>query len=194
MGEPLLPDHVFNIPVDEPELHPAYDFFTPGPLPGYAGNPKNNNSGLRQMCHYLESLKLWRMSRWLAPVPPPSIYEVGGPPTAAAEGQSFPLLACGLPVPSSVIEDLSTRLGNLEYGHEQLVKKVIQVQVMASQMVYAANRWEQVGSQVEQGQQNTTQRDEVITDPAGAGFTGSIAVERFADSAAADYGFGDEQL
>nr|GEV22799.1 hypothetical protein [Tanacetum cinerariifolium] len=33
----------------------------------------------------------------------------------------------GLPIPSSVIKDLSTRLGNLEYGHGQLVKKVIQV-------------------------------------------------------------------
>ncbi|GKE33810.1 hypothetical protein Tco_1453132 [Tanacetum coccineum] len=55
------------------------------------------------------------------------VYEVGGPSTAAAEGQSFPLLAPGLPVPPLVIEDLSTRLGNLEYGHGQLVKKVIQV-------------------------------------------------------------------
>ncbi|GJY03998.1 hypothetical protein Tco_0369938, partial [Tanacetum coccineum] len=43
------------------------------------------------------------------------------------EGQSFPLLASGLPVPPLVIEDLSTRLGNLEYGHRQLVNKVIQV-------------------------------------------------------------------
>ncbi|GJS74233.1 hypothetical protein Tco_0707074 [Tanacetum coccineum] len=29
--------------MDEPEPHPAYDFFTPGPLLGYAGNPNNNN-------------------------------------------------------------------------------------------------------------------------------------------------------
>ncbi|GJZ20724.1 hypothetical protein Tco_0557314 [Tanacetum coccineum] len=42
-------------------------------------------------------------------------------------GASFPLLAPGLLVPPSMIEDLSTRLGNLEYGHGQLVKKVIQV-------------------------------------------------------------------
>ncbi|GKF40938.1 hypothetical protein Tco_0124280, partial [Tanacetum coccineum] len=93
----------------------------------------------------------------------------------------------GLPVPPSVIEDLSTRLGNLEYGHGQLVKKVIQVsdaevaagvsigeiglrvyaiegqmQVMASQMVQAVDRWEQVGAQVEQGQQTATQRDKEI--------------------------------
>ncbi|GJU91745.1 hypothetical protein Tco_1304168 [Tanacetum coccineum] len=75
-------------------------------------------------------------------VPLPSVYEVGGPSTSAAEGQSFPHPVFGLPVPPSVIEDLSTRLGNLEYGHGQLVKKV-----MASQMVYAAGRFEQVGTQ-----------------------------------------------
>ncbi|GJT48400.1 hypothetical protein Tco_0974557 [Tanacetum coccineum] len=91
-------------------------------------------------------------------VPPPSVYEVGGPFTAAAEGQSIPLPASGLPVPPSMIEDFSTRLGNLEYGHGQLVKKV-----MVSQIVYAADRRKQVGTQVEQGQLIATQRDEVIT-------------------------------
>ncbi|GKE07546.1 hypothetical protein Tco_1399564 [Tanacetum coccineum] len=60
-------------------------------------------------------------------VPPPSVYEVGGPSTADAEGPSFPHSASGLPVPPSVIEDLSTRLGYLEYGHGQLVQMVIQV-------------------------------------------------------------------
>ncbi|GJX33696.1 hypothetical protein Tco_0245253 [Tanacetum coccineum] len=93
-------------------------------------------------------------------VQPPSIYEVGGLSTTAAEGPHFPLPAPGLPVPPLVIEDLSTHLGNLEYGHGQLVKKMIQV--MASQMVHAADRWEQVGAQVEQGQQTATQRDEEI--------------------------------
>nr|GEV71069.1 hypothetical protein [Tanacetum cinerariifolium] len=43
MGEPLSPDRVFDFPMDEPESYLAYDFFAPGPLPGYAGNPKNNN-------------------------------------------------------------------------------------------------------------------------------------------------------
>ncbi|GKC97410.1 hypothetical protein Tco_1167685, partial [Tanacetum coccineum] len=43
MGEPLSPDRVFDFPVDESEPHLAYDFFTPGLLPGYAGNPNNNN-------------------------------------------------------------------------------------------------------------------------------------------------------
>ncbi|GJW62645.1 hypothetical protein Tco_0111980 [Tanacetum coccineum] len=100
-------------------------------------------------------------------VPPPSTYEVGGPSTAA-EGQSFTLPAPGLHMPLSVIEDLCTRMGNLEYGHGQLMKKVIQVsdakvadgitigeigprvsavegqvQVMVSQMVQAMGRYEQ---------------------------------------------------
>ncbi|GKF60654.1 hypothetical protein Tco_0177440 [Tanacetum coccineum] len=39
-------------------------------------------------------------------VPPPSVYEVGCPSTAAAEGPSFPLPAHGLPIPPTVIEDL----------------------------------------------------------------------------------------
>ncbi|GJY99597.1 hypothetical protein Tco_0517027 [Tanacetum coccineum] len=105
-------------------------------------------------------------------VPPLSTYEVRGPSTAAAEGLSFTLLAPGFPVPPSVIEDLSTRMGNLEYRHGQLVKKVIQVsdagvadgitigeigprvsavegrvQVMASQMVQAVDRLEQAAVQ-----------------------------------------------
>ncbi|GKC16029.1 hypothetical protein Tco_1012811 [Tanacetum coccineum] len=74
-------------------------------------------------------------------VRPPSVYELGAPSTVAAKGQSFPLPTSGLLVPPSVIEDLSTRLGNLEYEHIQLVNKVIQV--MASQMVYVTDRWEQ---------------------------------------------------
>ncbi|GKD52497.1 hypothetical protein Tco_1281473 [Tanacetum coccineum] len=60
-------------------------------------------------------------------VPPPSTYEVGGPSTVAAEGHSFALLAPRFHVPPLVIEDLCTRMGNLDYRHGQLVKKVIQV-------------------------------------------------------------------
>ncbi|GKA92430.1 hypothetical protein Tco_0814355, partial [Tanacetum coccineum] len=43
MGEPLSPDRVFDFLMDEPEPQHAYDFFAPGPLPGYAGNPNNMN-------------------------------------------------------------------------------------------------------------------------------------------------------
>ncbi|GJZ28156.1 hypothetical protein Tco_0572803 [Tanacetum coccineum] len=113
-------------------------------------------------------------------VQPPSVYEVGGPSTAAAKGPSFPFPTPGLPIPPVVIEDLSTCLGNLEYGHGQLVQKVIQVsdaevaggvsigeiglrvfaikgqiQVMASQMVHAADRLEQVGAQIDVQQRDT---------------------------------------
>ncbi|GJZ90455.1 hypothetical protein Tco_0662382 [Tanacetum coccineum] len=180
----------------EPEPHPVYDFFTPGQLSGYAGNPNNNNGWIKADVPLLGELgaeanepmvgpvvgeiaepivemeeqviapvidmeediaklfgdgdfgvddskgfedeeEVWEVNEeWLmAPVTPPlmpvvptpSTYEVGGPSTAAAEGQSFTLPAPGLHMPLSVIEDLCTRMGNLEYGHGQLVKKVIQV-------------------------------------------------------------------
>ncbi|GKG30889.1 hypothetical protein Tco_0423377, partial [Tanacetum coccineum] len=55
------------------------------------------------------------------------VWEEGGSSTAAAEGHSLALLALGVPVPPSVIEDLCTCMGNLEYGHGLLVKKVIMV-------------------------------------------------------------------
>ncbi|GJW86241.1 hypothetical protein Tco_0161581 [Tanacetum coccineum] len=237
MGEPLLPDRVFDFPMDEPKPHPAYDFFVPGQLPGYAGNPNNNNGWIEADVPLLGELgakadkpmvgpvddeivkpivemeeqvialvidveediamlfsdgnfsdddsegfedeeEVWEINEeWLmAPVtpppmpvvPPPSTYEVGGP-SAAAEGHSHALKAPGFLVTPSVIEDLCTRMGNLEYEHGQLVKKVIQVsdaevadgitigeigprvsavegqvQVMASQMVQAVGRLEQV--------------------------------------------------
>ncbi|GKE21018.1 hypothetical protein Tco_1432530 [Tanacetum coccineum] len=189
MGEPLSLDCVFDFPMDEPEPHPAYDFFAPGPLPGYAGNPNNNNGWIEADVPLLGKLgaeedepmvgplvgeiaepivemeeqviarvidmeeditmlfgdgdfsedeeEVWEVNEeWLmAPVtpplmpvvPPPSTYKVGGPSTAAAEGQSFTLPTPGLPVPPSVIEDLITHMGNLEYGHGHYVKKVIQL-------------------------------------------------------------------
>ncbi|GKG49757.1 hypothetical protein Tco_0518531, partial [Tanacetum coccineum] len=54
--------------------------------------------------------KEWLMAPVTPPlmpaVPLPSVYEVGGPSTMAAEGLYFPHSASRLPVPSSVIEDL----------------------------------------------------------------------------------------
>ncbi|GJZ00580.1 putative ribonuclease H-like domain-containing protein [Tanacetum coccineum] len=130
--------------------------------------------------------EVWEMDEeWLmAPVTPPlmpvmplpSTYEVGGSSTAADVGHSLTLLAPKVYVPSSVIKDLCTRMGNLEYGHGLLVKKVItvsdaevadsidigeigprvsivegQMQVMASQMVQVVSGLEQVEAHVEQG-------------------------------------------
>ncbi|GJW88519.1 hypothetical protein Tco_0163859 [Tanacetum coccineum] len=187
MGEPLSPDRIFDFPEDELEPHPAYDFFAPALLPGYAGNPNNNNGWLAADDYLLGELEamvneqmvvpaieemdalmmdmeedlaalfgdddfeddasdgfgeeeVWEVNEdWLmAPttpppmlaVPPPSVYEVGGPSTTVAEGSSFPYSAPGLPVPPFVIEDLSTRLGNLEYGHGIVVGILYQLMVV----------------------------------------------------------------
>nr|GEY82198.1 hypothetical protein [Tanacetum cinerariifolium] len=48
MGEPLSPDRVFDFSMDEPEPHPAYDFFAPGPLPDYASNSNNANGWIEE--------------------------------------------------------------------------------------------------------------------------------------------------
>ncbi|GKB64547.1 hypothetical protein Tco_0920733 [Tanacetum coccineum] len=60
-------------------------------------------------------------------MPPPSTYKVRCLSTTAAEGHSLTLLAPEVHVSLSFIEDLCTCMGNLEYGHELLVKKVIMV-------------------------------------------------------------------
>nr|GEV51627.1 hypothetical protein [Tanacetum cinerariifolium] len=171
MGEPLSLDRVFDFPMDEP--HPAYDFFVPGPLLGYAGNPNNMNGWIEEDVSLLGELsemgeplgaevdepmadpvideivepiveEVWEVNEeWLmAPVTPPSMpvmpspstYEVGGPSTAAAKGHFLTLPSPGFLVPSSVIKGLCTRMGNLEYGHGQLVKKVIQAAVQHRDM------------------------------------------------------------
>ncbi|GJV15252.1 hypothetical protein Tco_1360575 [Tanacetum coccineum] len=225
MGEPLSQDRVFDFPEDELESHPAYDFFAPALLPGYAGNPNNNNGWLAADDYLLGELEamvneqmvvpaieevtepvveaeedqddlaalfvdddfeddasdgfgeeeVWEVNEdWLmAPttpplmlaVPPPSAYEFGGPSTAVAEGPSFPHSAPRLPVPPFVIKDLSTRLGNLEYGHGQLVQRVNQVsdaEVAAGVTIGELGPWVYV---VEgQGQQTTAQRDETVVE------------------------------
>nr|GEW46411.1 hypothetical protein [Tanacetum cinerariifolium] len=213
MGEPLSPDHVFDFPMDELEPHPAYDFFMPGLLPRYAGNPKNNNGWIEADVPLLKELgdmadepmvgplddeiaepiveaedddnskgfedkeEVWEVNEeWLmAPVTPPpmlvvhasSIYEVGGPSTAAVEGLSFPFLAAGLPVLLLVIEYVSDAEVADGITIEDIGLRVFaiegQVQVMASQMVQAMDRLEQVGAHGEQGQYTGTQRDKVIT-------------------------------
>nr|GFC30690.1 hypothetical protein [Tanacetum cinerariifolium] len=142
---------------DEPEPHPAYDFFAPGPLPGYAGNPNNNNKCIETNVPLLRELgvvldeamfdpivdeiaqpiveaeeqddnsegfdeeEVWEVNEeWLmAPVTPSSMsavpsssfYEVGSASTAAAEGQSFPFLTPGLPIPPLVYRGLEYPLG-----------------------------------------------------------------------------------
>nr|GFA66990.1 hypothetical protein [Tanacetum cinerariifolium] len=124
----------------------------------------------------------WIVEWLMAPVTPlratmtvSSTYEVGGLSTSAIEGPSFPLPATGLPVPPTVIEDLGTRLGNLEYRHGVLTRKMEevsdaevadsiaigeihprvatveeQVQVMESQIVQVVSRLEEIENRVQQ--------------------------------------------
>ncbi|GJT89667.1 hypothetical protein Tco_1078512 [Tanacetum coccineum] len=223
MGEPLSPDRVFDFPMDKPEPHFAYDFFAPGLLPGYIGNP-NNNGWIeadvtligelgaevdKQMIYLvidevaepiaegeehviasvidveediamlfdddnlvmmiLRDSRMMRRSR--------STYEVGGPSTVA-EGHSLALPTPRFHVPPLVIEDLSTRMGNLEYGHRQLVKKVIQV---SDAEVADGITIGEIGPRVSVV--------EGRIEPAGADFVGRWAAERCVDSTASDYGF-----
>ncbi|GKC36762.1 hypothetical protein Tco_1049146 [Tanacetum coccineum] len=122
-------------------------------------------------------------------VPPPSVYEVGGPSTAVAEGPSFPQVAPGLPVPPSVIEDLSTHLDNLEYGHGQLVQRVIQgsdAEIATGVIIGEIGR-------VRSADFYPERRDGYMIDSAGSGLAGRCAAERHADPAAADYCYQDEQ-
>ncbi|GJX27039.1 hypothetical protein Tco_0233335 [Tanacetum coccineum] len=229
MGEPLSPDRVFDFPMDEP--HPAYDFFAPAPLPGYAGNPNNNNGWLAADDYLLgeleamvdeqmvvpavdeiaeqmvvpaveevaepvvgveeeqdlavlfgdddfeddasdgfgeeevwEVMKDWLMAPTTPPpvlaVPPPSVYEVGGPSTTVAEGPSFPQLVKRVIQGSDAEIAAGVTIG--EIGPRVLAVEG-QMQVMASQMIQAVDRVEQVGVQVELGQQTSTQRDETVT-------------------------------
>nr|GEX21112.1 hypothetical protein [Tanacetum cinerariifolium] len=101
-----------------------------------------------------------------------STYEVGGPFTAAIKGSSFPLPAHGLHVPPTVIEDLSTRLGNLEYRHGVFMRKMEEVQVMESQAVQVVSGLKQIETRVQQvesrvdtyssGQMTVPGQDEIV--------------------------------
>ncbi|GJU82005.1 hypothetical protein Tco_1284370 [Tanacetum coccineum] len=83
MGEPLLPDRVFDFPVDELEPHPAYDFFAPAPLPGYADNPNNHNGWLEADDYLLGELEAMVDE----PMVIPAIEEVVKPVAVAEEEQ-----------------------------------------------------------------------------------------------------------
>ncbi|GJZ80878.1 hypothetical protein Tco_0645872, partial [Tanacetum coccineum] len=93
MGEPLSPDRVFDFPMDEP--HPAYDFFAPAPLPGYAGNPNNNNGWLAADDYLLGELEAMVDEQMVVPAVDeiaeqmvvPAVEEVAEPVVEAEEEQ-----------------------------------------------------------------------------------------------------------
>ncbi|GKC24255.1 hypothetical protein Tco_1026405, partial [Tanacetum coccineum] len=81
MGEPLSSDRVFDFPEDKQEPHPAYDFFALAPLPGYAGNQKNNNGWLAADDYLLGELEAMVDEQMVIP----AIEEVAKPVAEAEE-------------------------------------------------------------------------------------------------------------
>nr|GEY26249.1 hypothetical protein [Tanacetum cinerariifolium] len=117
--------------VEEPEEEPEQQIrhgnqFAQHPNP----QPGNINGWLEEDDDDWEDDVEWLMAPVMplrATVTVSSTYEVEGPSTAAIEGPSFPLPSPGLHVPPTVIEDLSTHLGNLKYRHGVLMRKMEEV-------------------------------------------------------------------
>nr|GEV37822.1 hypothetical protein [Tanacetum cinerariifolium] len=105
----------------------------------------------------VEEEEIWEVNEeWLmAPitpplvpaVQPPSVYEGGGPSTAAAEGPSFPLPTPGLHVIQVSDAEVAASESIGEIAPRVFAIKG-QVQVIASQMVRATDRFEQIGTQL----------------------------------------------
>ncbi|GJY65692.1 hypothetical protein Tco_0467930 [Tanacetum coccineum] len=103
MGEPLLPDRVFDFPIDEPEPHPAYDFFAPGPLPGYASNPNNNNRWIKADVPLLGELGVVTDE----PMVSLTVDEIAEPIVEAEEQEIAPVV--------DMDEDIATLLGDDDF-------------------------------------------------------------------------------
>ncbi|GKB01814.1 hypothetical protein Tco_0829858 [Tanacetum coccineum] len=88
MGEPLSPNRVFDFLVDELEPHRAYDFFAPGPLPGYAGNPKNNNEWIEADVPLLGELGVVENELMVGPI----VDEIAEPIVEAEEQMISPVI------------------------------------------------------------------------------------------------------
>nr|GEV24158.1 hypothetical protein [Tanacetum cinerariifolium] len=134
MVDPVIDEIVEPIvEVEEQMVAPAMDM--EGDLSMLFGD--DNDSGYDDSEGPEDDKEVWDVNEeWLIalitphmmPVMPPlSTYEVKGPSTVAAKIHSLTLLAPRVLVPLSMIKDLCTRMGNLEYGHGLLVKKVITV-------------------------------------------------------------------
>ncbi|GKB03972.1 hypothetical protein Tco_0832115 [Tanacetum coccineum] len=161
MGEPLSPDRVFDFPMDESEPHPAYDFFAPGPLPGYAGNPNNNNGWIEADVSLLGELGAEADEPMVGPV----VGKIVEPIVEMEEQVIAPVI--------DIEEDIAMLFGDDDFGddnsegfkdEEELVKKVI---LVSDAEVADGITLGEIGprvSEVEgQDQQAATQRDEVIT-------------------------------
>ncbi|GJX28433.1 hypothetical protein Tco_0236512 [Tanacetum coccineum] len=93
MGEPLSPDRGFDFLMDEP--HPAYNFFAPRPLPGYASNPNNNNGWIEADIPLLGELSKMGKPQGAEvdePMVVPAIEEVAEPIVEAEEQMVAPVI------------------------------------------------------------------------------------------------------
>nr|GEV48689.1 putative reverse transcriptase domain-containing protein [Tanacetum cinerariifolium] len=141
MDVPLLLDHAFN-------------FFAVEPVPGLAEALDNQNGWIEwdvplggemdepmenpwfdeeeELNEFMDDDQDEEVEEWLmAPVTPlratvtvPSTYEVGGPSTATPMGHPLTTMASGVATKLQVIDELCVRMSNLEYRHEELVKKM----------------------------------------------------------------------
>ncbi|GJR11832.1 hypothetical protein Tco_0794484 [Tanacetum coccineum] len=175
MGRTLSPDRIFDFPIDEPEPHPAYDFFAPGPLPGYAGNPNNNNGWIKADEYLLEELEAMADEPMIGPIidevaKPVAEVEVEQVIAPVVDMDDYIAMLFGddefeddasegfdedehLDLPD-YFNSIEYRMGNPEYD------MAVGEKVMASQMVHAADS-----------------------------FAYSSGIKGFADSAAAYYGY-----
>ncbi|GJW44565.1 hypothetical protein Tco_0073364 [Tanacetum coccineum] len=79
MGEPLSPDGVFDFSMDEPEPQHAYDFFAPGLLPSYVGNPNNMNGWIEANVPLLGEIGEPLRAEVYKPLVDPEIDEIAKP-------------------------------------------------------------------------------------------------------------------
>nr|GEV77963.1 hypothetical protein [Tanacetum cinerariifolium] len=171
MGESLSPNPVFDFPMDKPEPQDAYDFFAPGSLPGYAGNPNNTNRWIKADVPFLR--KLGDMGEPLGaevdePLVDPVIDELAEPIVEVEEQMVAPVMDMeeDLAMLFGVEDDSSDddlkgpegdeekviMVGDAEVADSIAIREIGpristvegQMQVMASQMVQVVSGLEQV--------------------------------------------------
>ncbi|GKE55149.1 hypothetical protein Tco_1490305, partial [Tanacetum coccineum] len=101
MGEPLSPDCIFDFSMDEP--HPTYNFLAPGSLPGYAGNPNNNNGWIEADVPLLGELGVVADETMVGPM----VDEVAEPVVEAEEQVIAPVV--------DMDEDIAMMFGDDEF-------------------------------------------------------------------------------
>nr|GEU72633.1 hypothetical protein [Tanacetum cinerariifolium] len=151
MDAPLSPDRVFDFPMVEPEPYLAYDFFAVDPIPGLAEAPGNINRWIEEdvplggkMGDPMEiagGAEEARLDLLFGD-------DTDGPSTTTPEtllpaGQPFPGMTHRTSMLPSVINNLCVRMGNLEYGHGALIKKM-------GTAVQVVSRLEEIDTRVQQ--------------------------------------------